>query len=103
MIFAAGSPQEAWRVFESHYAVKSEDERERVEDEWNEMRQKEGENRTSKNSESRYNTLPALKFSRPSKHFNFLADLYRPRRGRACRGGWPSAQIISCTGCAVIF
>ena len=23
MIFAAGSPQEAWRVFESHYAVKS--------------------------------------------------------------------------------
>ena len=29
MIFAAGSPQDAWRVFESHYAVKSEDERER--------------------------------------------------------------------------
>ena len=28
MIFAAASPQEAWRVFESHYAVKSEDERE---------------------------------------------------------------------------
>ena len=26
--------------------------------------------------------LPAV------KHFNFLADLYRPRRGRACRGGW---------------
>ena len=24
MLFAAGSPQEAWRVFESHYAVKSE-------------------------------------------------------------------------------
>ena len=47
MIFAAGSPQEAWRVFESHYAVKSEDERERVEDEWNELRQKEGENITS--------------------------------------------------------
>ena len=44
MIFAAGSPQEAWRVFESHYAVKSEVERERVEDEWNELRQKEGEN-----------------------------------------------------------
>ena len=43
-VFAAGSPQEAWRVFESHYAVKSEDERERVEDEWNELRQKEGEN-----------------------------------------------------------
>ena len=35
MIFAAGSPQEAWRAFESHYAVKSEDDRERVEDEWN--------------------------------------------------------------------
>ena len=33
MIFAAGSPQEAWRVFESHYAVKSGDEREMVEDE----------------------------------------------------------------------
>ena len=30
IIFAAGSPQEARRVFESHYAVKSEDERERV-------------------------------------------------------------------------
>ena len=44
MIFAAGSPQEAWRVFESHYAVKSEHEREIVEDEWNELRQKEGEN-----------------------------------------------------------
>ena len=44
MIFAAGSPQDAWRVFESQYAVKSEDERERVEDEWNELRQKEGEN-----------------------------------------------------------
>ena len=44
MVFAAGSPQEAWRVFESHYAVKSEDERERVEDEWNELSQKEGEN-----------------------------------------------------------
>ena len=44
MIFAAGSPQEAWRVFESHYAVKSEDERERVADEWNELSQKEGEN-----------------------------------------------------------
>ena len=44
MIFAAGSPQEAWRVFDSLYAVKSEDERERVEDEWNELRQKEGEN-----------------------------------------------------------
>ena len=44
MIFAAASPQEAWRVFESHYAVKSEDERERVEDEWNELSQKEGEN-----------------------------------------------------------
>ena len=29
MIFAAGSPQEAWRVFESHYAVKSEDDGER--------------------------------------------------------------------------
>ena len=43
MIFAAGSPQEAWRVFESHYAVKSEDERERVEDDWNELRQREGE------------------------------------------------------------
>ena len=43
MVFAAGSPQEAWRVVESHYAVKSEDERERVEDEWNELRQKEGE------------------------------------------------------------
>ena len=43
MIFAAGSPQEAWRVFESHYAVKSEHEREIVEDEWNELRQKEGE------------------------------------------------------------
>ena len=28
MIFAAGSPQEAWRVFQSHYAVKSEDETE---------------------------------------------------------------------------
>ena len=25
MIFATGSPQEAWRVFESHYAVKSEE------------------------------------------------------------------------------
>ena len=44
MIFVAGSPQEAWRVFESHYAVKSEGEREMVEDEWNELRQKEGEN-----------------------------------------------------------
>ena len=33
MIFAAWSPQEAWRVFESHYAVKSEHEREMVEDE----------------------------------------------------------------------
>ena len=43
MIFAAGSPQDAWMVFDSHYAVKSEDERERVEDEWNELRQKEGE------------------------------------------------------------
>ena len=42
--FAAGSPQEAWRMFESHYAVKSEYEREIVEDEWNELRQKEGEN-----------------------------------------------------------
>ena len=41
MIFAAGSPQEAWRVFESHYAV---NERESVEDEWNELRQKKGEN-----------------------------------------------------------
>ena len=28
MIVASGSPQEAWRVFESHYAVNSEDERE---------------------------------------------------------------------------
>ena len=27
MVFAAASPQEAWRVFESHYAVKGEDER----------------------------------------------------------------------------
>ena len=44
MIFAARSPQEPWRVFGSHYAVKSEDERERVEDEWNELSQKEGEN-----------------------------------------------------------
>ena len=44
MIFAAGSPQEAWRVFESHYAVKSEHERKIVEDEWNELRQREGEN-----------------------------------------------------------
>ena len=44
MNFAAGSPQDAWRVFESHYAVKSEDERERMEDEWNELRQKQGEN-----------------------------------------------------------
>ena len=35
MIFAAGSPQEAWRVFESHYSVKSEHETEIVEDEWN--------------------------------------------------------------------
>ena len=43
-IFAAGSPQESRRVFDSLYAVKSEDERERVEDEWNELRQKEGEN-----------------------------------------------------------
>ena len=43
-MFAAGSPQEAWRVFESHYAVKSEHEREIVRDEWNELRQKEGEN-----------------------------------------------------------
>ena len=33
MMFAAGSHQEAWRVFESHYAVKSEHEREIVEDE----------------------------------------------------------------------
>ena len=41
MIFVAGSPQEAWRVFESHYAV---NERESVEDEWNELRQKKGEN-----------------------------------------------------------
>ena len=39
-----GSPQDAWRVFETHYAVKSEDKRERVEDEWNELRQKDGEN-----------------------------------------------------------
>ena len=31
-------------MFGSHHAVKSEDERERVEDEWNELRQKEGEN-----------------------------------------------------------
>ena len=31
-------------MFESHHAVKREDERERVEDEWNELRQKEGEN-----------------------------------------------------------
>ena len=44
MIFAAGSSQVAWRVFESHYAVQSEHEREIVEDEWNELRQKEGEN-----------------------------------------------------------
>ena len=44
MIFAAGSPQETWRVFESHYAVKSEHEREIVEDEWNELRQNKGEN-----------------------------------------------------------
>ena len=44
MIFAAGSPQDACRVFESHSAVKSEDERVRVKDEWNELRQKEGEN-----------------------------------------------------------
>ena len=43
MIFAAGSPQEAWTVFKSHYDVKSEDERERVEDECNELRRKEGE------------------------------------------------------------
>ena len=28
MIFAAGSPQEAWGAFESHYAVKRKDERE---------------------------------------------------------------------------
>ena len=42
MIFAAGSPQDAWTVFESHYAVKGEDEKERVEDKWNELRQKEG-------------------------------------------------------------
>ena len=33
MIFASGSPQEAWKVFESHYAVKSEHEREKEEDE----------------------------------------------------------------------
>ena len=77
MIFAAGSPQDAWRVFESHYAVKSEDERERVEDEWNELRRKEGENRTSKNSESRYNTLPDLKRSRPRKHVSFPATTPR--------------------------
>ena len=44
MLFAAGSPQEAWRVFESHYAVKREHEREIVKDEWNELRQKEGQN-----------------------------------------------------------
>ena len=44
MIFATGSPRDAWRVFESHHAVESEDERGRVEDEWNEPRQKEGEN-----------------------------------------------------------
>ena len=44
MIFAAGSPQDACRVFESHSAVKSEDEGVRVKDEWNELRQKEGEN-----------------------------------------------------------
>ena len=33
MLFAAGSPQGAWTVFESHYAVKSEHEREIVENE----------------------------------------------------------------------
>ena len=44
MIFAAGSPQETWRVFESHCAVKSEHERGTVEDERNELRQKKGEN-----------------------------------------------------------
>ena len=44
MIFAAGSPPEAWRVSESHYAVKSEHEREIVEDEWNKLRHTEGKN-----------------------------------------------------------
>ena len=44
MIFAAGSPQKAWRVFDFHYAVKSEHEREIAEDEWNELRQREREN-----------------------------------------------------------
>ena len=44
IFFAAGSPQEAWKVFQSHYAVKSEHERKIAEDEWNELRQKKGEN-----------------------------------------------------------
>ena len=44
MIFAAGSPQEAWRVFGCHYAFKSKRDREIVKDDWNELRQKEGEN-----------------------------------------------------------
>ena len=42
--FLPRAHHDAWRVFESHYAVKSEGEREMVEDEWNELRQKEGEN-----------------------------------------------------------
>ena len=44
MMFATGSSQEMWRVFESHCAAKSEHERESVEDERNELRQKKGEN-----------------------------------------------------------
>ena len=44
LFFAAGSSQEAWGVFESHYAVKSEHEREIVQGEWNELRQKEVKN-----------------------------------------------------------
>ena len=47
MIFAAGLPQEAWRVLEAHYAVKSDHEMEIVEDKWNKLRQKEGENTMS--------------------------------------------------------
>ena len=42
--FAAGSPEEAWTVVESYYAVKSEHEGEIVENEWNELDQKDGEN-----------------------------------------------------------
>ena len=47
ILFATGSPQEAWRVFQSHSAVKREHERKIVEDEWNELRQKKGENTMS--------------------------------------------------------